>query len=93
MKCKSCGQELVEDVSFCGKCGKPTLSGENMVTCKYCDVEISRNLEYCTNCGKPNISKDLDNKKRNRRDRDNDDDDEEGGIFESIGNLVGKLFG
>lgn len=94
MKCKECGYELSDDTMFCGKCGKPTSSSSNKIKCKECGIEMDGNLEYCPKCGEPNSSCGDDNRRRNRRDKeDDDDDDDEGGIFEGIGNLIGKLFG
>ena len=90
MKCKECGYEVSSDATFCGKCGKQTLQGSDKVKCKKCDCEIDSNLEYCPKCGEP-IYRHGNDRKRNRR--KDDDDDEEGGILDSIGSIVGKLFG
>lgn len=88
MKCKECGYEIGDNAVFCSRCGKPVSPGGNKIKCIKCDREMDSNLEYCPRCGGYN-SLSGNNKKR----RDDDDDDDEGGIFGSIGGLIGKLFG
>jgi rRNA maturation endonuclease Nob1 len=88
MKCNGCGNDLSDDVMFCGKCGKPTSSGSNKIKCKKCDREMDSNLEYCPRCGTSTYSRGY-NKRRNR---DDDDDDEDEGIFGGIGDFIGKIF-
>jgi predicted amidophosphoribosyltransferase len=99
MKCGNCGNEF--SAKFCPECGTPTQVESNKIKCGNCGKENDEKLKYCSECGTPvngeynNRDKDS-YKDKNRRERDNggdDDDDDEGGIFGSIGDIIGKIFG
>ena len=56
-KCKSCGEEIGDDVMFCPKCGtkqeqeKKETSEQPLIRCKGCGEKIASDLIFCPLCG------------------------------------------
>ncbi len=49
-KCSNCGAEIIENASFCSKCGRPI---EAEKTCSKCGAKIRKGNAFCINCGAP----------------------------------------
>ncbi len=47
-QCANCGAEVLDDDSFCAKCGKPI---ERKLACPTCGVEVSEDDVFCRKCG------------------------------------------
>ncbi len=58
MKCKKCGNELVEGVQYCGNCGLEIKGMDNNNNtseehCPKCKIKIEHNWNYCPRCQTP----------------------------------------
>lgn len=56
MKCKKCGNELVDGVQYCGNCGLEVKGMDNNTSeehCPKCGIKILQNWNYCPRCQAP----------------------------------------
>jgi len=58
--------------------------------CKNCNEDnLKDNIKFCPECGEP--TDDYTNERR--KDDKKEEDEDDGGILETLGGIVGKLFG
>lgn len=53
MKCKQCGYEIDDKLTYCPFCGTKTEKNEEIKACVSCGTPLADGALYCTNCGKP----------------------------------------
>jgi ribosomal protein L40E len=51
MHCESCGAQINDGASFCGKCGERLSNGNPLLICPQCGERIVDGVTFCEKCG------------------------------------------